>query len=377
MDLHSYLLALVAPLQPGDGLLPGVVFTGAAIELGPQLRFTTDAGPVHVEVAPRASTPRHAAATEHLALSYRAGSSDAPVDPKLGQAVCLALAERITEPASPDFEAAPRVRHVEVTQLLERRALGAHSHYTLSPYVGCTIGCSFCYAQTRLGPARAMMGLPQVRWGGYVDARTNAAAVLADELASLPPGPIKFCPIVSDPYQPLERTLRLTRACLEALAHAPAGFTTMLLTRSALILEDLDRIAALPGAVVGVSLPTADADALAHFEPRGASLDQRLSILRAARQRGITTMAVVQPMLPGSVDALADRLAEHVDSVSLDRLRGTNDAQPLFDAPEYAGCDTPQWQASRLQALGDALAARGVAQWHGELPPHLQGGSTA
>ncbi len=377
MDLHSYLLALVAPLQPGDGLMPGVVFAGAAIELGPQLRFTTQTGPVHVDVAPKAITPRHAAATDRLALSYRAGTSDAPVDPKLGQAICRTLAERMTEPASPGFEAAPRVRHVEVTQLLEHRALGVHSHYTLSPYVGCTIGCRFCYAQTRIGPARVMMGLPQVPWGGYVDARTNAATVLADELASRPPGPIKFCPIVSDPYQPLERTLRLTRACLDTLADAPAGFTTMLLTRSALILDDLDRIAALRGAVVGVSLPTVDADVLAHFEPRGASANQRLSILRAARQRGITTMAVVQPMLPGSVEALADRLAEHADSVSLDRLRGTNDAQPLFDTPGYAGCDDPQWQASRLHALGDALHARGVALWHGELPPHLQGSSAA
>ena len=72
-------------------------------------------------------------------------------------------------------------------------------------------------------------------------------------------------------------------------------------------------------------------------------------------------------MLPGSIEALADALAESVESVSLDVLRGEEDAGPLFDA--YPEARDEGWQAARLEALRAKLEARGVAVWTGELPP--------
>lgn len=375
MELHAFLLGLVQPLNPGDPLAPGITFAGASTELGPRLIFETHAGPVQVEVALAEQTPRSAVVTGPWALSYRAGSSDSPVEPALGKSICEAVASRLPLSA-PDATAlanAARVREVEARQMLEWRALGPDSHYTVSPYMGCTIGCRYCYAQTRLSPARALMGLPQVPWGSYVDVRSNAAALLRDELAASPPAPIKFCPIVSDPYQPLERRHRLTRACLEVLADAKDGFTTMLLTRSGDILDDVDLIASLPGARVGVSLPSADPEVLAHFEPRAANLETRVRILETFADRGLRTLAVVQPMLPGPVDALADLLAAHASSVSLGGLQGTNDAATDFDAEPYRGCAEEAWQRERLAQLEEALEVRGVPRWQGELPPDLRG----
>lgn len=377
MELHAFLLGLVQPLNPGDALAPGITFAGASTELGPRLVFETSDGPVQIEVALAEQTPRSAVTAGPWALSYRAGSSDSPVEPALGKSICEAVAARLPL-AAPDATAlanAPRVREVEARQMLEWRALGPDSHYTISPYMGCTIGCRYCYAQTRLSPARALMGLPQVPWGSYVDVRGNAAELLRDELAAARPAPIKFCPIVSDPYQPLERRHRLTRACLEVLADARDGFTTMLLTRSGDILDDVDLIASLPDARVGVSLPSAEPEVLAHFEPRAADLETRVRVLETFAARGLRTLAVVQPMLPGPVDALADLLAAHASSVSLGGLQGTNDAAADFDTARYRGCADEAWQRKRLAQLEDALEARGVPRWHGELPPDVRGAS--
>lgn len=375
MDLHAYLHALVQPLEVGDDLAAGIRFVGASTELGPRLCFETAAGPVAVEVALREHMPRFAVETGPWALSYRSGTSDTPVDTAVGLALCQAVAQRLpTEaPRRPNAEAAPRIREVAAHRALEFRSLGAQSHYTLSPYLGCTIGCRYCYAQTRLSPARAMMGLPQVPWGSYVDVRIDAAEVLRAELRTARPGPIKFCPIVSDPYQPLEQRYRITRACLAVLADAPAGFTTMLLTRSGDILQDADSIASLPAARVGVSLPSAAHAVLSHFEPRAAPLATRIEVLQRFRALGVPTMAVVQPMLPGPVDALADLLAAHADSVSMGGLQGTNDAGPLFESEPYRGCAEDSWQRERFAALCEALDRRGVPRWNGELPPDLRG----
>ena len=198
MDLHAFLLQLVQPLRPGDALVPEITFVGTSTELGPRLLFETETGPVHVEVALREHALRWAVERGPWALSYRAGRSDAPVAAELGKRICEAVADRMPhdKPGVQPQGRSPRVREVEAAQLLEWRALGTDSHYTLSPYAGCTIGCRFCYAQTRLSPARVLMGLPQLPWGSYVDVRVNAAAVLRRELATAAPGPIKFCPIV-------------------------------------------------------------------------------------------------------------------------------------------------------------------------------------
>jgi len=375
MDLRGYLLGLMTPLRVGDELEPGVRFVGASTELGPRLRFATSHGPVDVEIALRSGAERWAVARGPWALSYRAGTSDAPVAPAVGKRVCEGVAAHLpaTAPPAAGPGGSARVREVCAHRMLEWRALGTEAHYTLSPYVGCTIGCRFCYAQTRLNPARALMGLPQVPWGRYVDVRIDAAEVLGAELAQAQPAPIKFCPIVSDPYQAIERRYRLTRACIEALADAPPGFTTMLLTRSGSILEDEERIAALPAARVGVSLPSADAAVLAHFEPRAADLHTRIRVLERFASLGVTTHAVVQPMLPGPVEVLADLLATHAGSVSLGGLEGMGAAAPLFEVEDYRRAAEASWQRAQLGALEEALLERGVALWRGELPPDLRG----
>lgn len=368
-DLADALLELLAPLRPGDAL-EGATLRHASTELGLRITFEDAGELVHVEVFPDAPGTKHVARSARLLFAYRAGGASA----KRGEALCRAVAARARVNEARVLEAlaagadAARVREVEVTRALEPAGTPARPYSTLSPYVGCLIGCRFCYAQERVGIARAFGGATRAPWGSYVDARTNVAAVLARELAGAPAWPVKLCPVVSDPYHAIEARLRLTRACLEVLRDA-APRPVLVLTRARLVERDLDVLEAMPGAWLGVSLPTIDDAVRAWFEPRAASVAERLAVLRAARARGVRTFAVVQPILPGDPTELADALAEVAGSVSLDVLRGEGDAAPLFDAHPEAR--EAAWQRARLEAIHASLVARGVPVWDGELPPEL------
>lgn len=385
MDVRTALLALLAPVDIGDELEPGVRLVGASTELGLRLSFEVGGQPVHVEVSPVEEGRPFAARTDRLSFAYRSGGGTGSVDHEAARAVCAAVAsaaarheqavlERMAEQARAfreRSEGATRVREVAVDRLLEPSGNKDKPYFTLSPYVGCLIGCRFCYAQSRVATVRRLEGLPEAPWGSFVDARVNAPDVLARELASLPRRPIKFCPIVSDPYHAIEARLRLTRRCLETLRDAAAPPPVMVLTRSGLVQRDADVLAELPEAFVGASVPTLDDDVRRHFERRAAPISERLAMLAALRERGLGTFAVVQPLLPGPVVALADALAAVVDSVSIDVLHGTAGAEREFSDPRFAHAREDAWQAERARELAAALGARGVRVWGGELPPEL------
>lgn len=137
------------------------------------------------------------------------------------------------------------------------------------------------------------------------------------------------------------------------------------------MLDDLPLLQRLSQVAAGVSLPTVDDRVRRHFEPRAASVEQRLALLERLKGAGIATHAVVQPILPGSIEDLADALARATDSVSIDVLRGEGEASAEFRAATFERCSDPEWQVARATLLRKALESRGVAVWRGELPPDL------
>lgn len=386
MDLRDYLLALMQPIAPGDALTPWLRFIHASTELGLRLTFIAhDTDELHVEVSPREHGMKYAAQSARLSFAYRHGGAER-VDEQLGMRVCQAVAEHVRareaavlEQLAADAQASAqlldgsaRIRELRSTRILELAGVPGERLYTLSPYVGCLIGCRFCYAQSRLDPQRSLLRLPQVPWGSYVDVRINAPELLEHELRTLPRHPIKFCPIVSDPYQAVERRFELTRRCLEVIAASDDPPPTMIMTRSTLVLRDLELIRSIPHAWIGASIPTLDDQVRAHFEPRAASIDERLAMLRRFKQAGVQRCAVVQPMLPGDPIALADVLAEVAPSVSLGVLRGELGADRDFADPRYSFARDDGWQLDTAMRLRDALEQRGVTVWLGELPPEVQ-----
>lgn len=388
IDLSARLLGLLGPVELGDEVVPGARLVAASTEIGIRWTFEQAGQRVHVELTPARDGARHAARTRRLLLAYRLPPSvrDDAALVRAGLALCQQLApivaahedavlDALAADAGADrvaTEGTARVREVRGGPLLVLAGSAAQRFYTLSPYVGCLIGCRFCYAQSRVAVGRALSGLPELRWGSYVDARVDAPERLAAELAALDRGdgprlPIKFCPIVSDPYQAIEARLRLTERCLEVLAAAPPR-RVLVLTRSAMIARDAALLGRLPDARAGVSLPTIDDSVRRHFEPRAASVEQRLATLRTLRAAGVRTFAVIQPMLPGDPVALADAIAGACDAASLDVLRGEEGATADFDDERYAGARGEAWQRERLETLRAALVARGVALFADELP---------
>jgi DNA repair photolyase len=190
--------------------------------------------------------------------------------------------------------------------------------YSLNPYTGCGHGCIYCYA-----PATLRYGGPEP-WGSFVTAKTNIPAVLEKELRKMPRGVIGIS-TVTDPYQPVESRLKLTRSCLEVLQ--AKQFPVCIQTKSALVIRDIDIIREFRDKEVGLTVTTLDDRASALIEP-GASLPgARLDALRQLSDAGITTWAFVGPLVPGLVDGerLADILARVKDAgvskVLVDRLR--------------------------------------------------------
>lgn len=367
-ELEARARELLAPLVIGDVLPGGAVLRSISTELGLSLVLERDAGIVRIDVVPRPAARAHKVLTQHFAIGHDVGASSDAL------ALCRAIAGFVEANEAAVLATIrsgvhgddARVREVRSAHALVRSTDG--SFYALNPYSGCTIGCRFCYAQSRLQPLRALLGLREAAWGSWVDARVDAPALLHDELRTLAPAPIKLCPIVADPWQAIERKLRITRKCLEQIRDAPLVWPTLVLTRSAAVLDDIALLAALPRAFVGVSLPTVDDAVRQHFEPRAASIEERLEVLRVARASGLRTFAVVQPLLPGSIEALADALALTTDGAALGELDGELDATALFDDPRFAHARTSAWQCDGLARLRALLDERGIPVWRGELP---------
>ncbi len=240
------------------------------------------------------------------------------------------------------------VREIEVDRVLMPEGLG---HYYINPYAGCMIGCPFCYVDERADLSRALEGLPKMDWGRWVDVKINAAEVLRREVRIHTTGIVRMSPILTDPYQPLERHYRVTRQCLEVLLDA-GGFTPFVLTRGARIRDDLALLARFPAAVVGLSIPTDDDRMRAAFEPGADPIEARLEALAEAKRLGLRTFAVIQPMLPMDVDRLVDLVAPHVGVVRIDRMHRMDRALPLYEA---AGC---------VWAAEDAFFERTAAALH-------------
>jgi DNA repair photolyase len=169
----------------------------------------------------------------------------------------------------------------------------------------------------------------------------------------------------------VEGRYRLTRDCLSVIGHASRVWPRLVLTRSKLVMQDAELLASQPATWVGASIPTVDDETRRHFEPRAASIAERLDALTRLRAMGVKTFAVVQPLLPGSLEALADAFATAVTSVSIDVLRGEEQATGDFDDPRYRASRTDAWQQERRAELTALLIARGIPVWSGELPPEL------
>jgi DNA repair photolyase len=173
--------------------------------------------------------------------------------------------------------------------------------YSINPYRGCEHGCIYCYAR----PSHAYVGLSAgIDFETRLFYKQDAGRLLEAELAA----PHYVCkPITiggnTDPYQPVERELGVTRAILEVLARTRHPLTVI--TKSALVLRDLDLLTDLARdrlVSVAVSITTLSADTKRILEPRTASPQARLRAVRELNAAGIPTGVMVAPVIPAITD---------------------------------------------------------------------------
>ncbi|MCC6193150.1 MAG: PA0069 family radical SAM protein [Burkholderiales bacterium] len=207
---------------------------------------------------------------------------------------------------------------------------------SINPYQGCEHGCIYCYAR----PSHAYLDLsPGLEFETKLFAKPEAAALLRAEMAK--PGYV--CdPIAlgsnTDPYQPIEREWRVTRAILEVLCAHEHPFS--IVTKSALVERDIDLIAPMAAknmARVYVSVTTLDRDLARRLEPRAAAPERRLQAVRALSSAGIPTGVLVAPVIPQlndkDIEAILVAAAAHgATSAGWIMLRLPLEVAPLFRA---------------------------------------------
>jgi len=180
---------------------------------------------------------------------------------------------------------------------------------SINPYRGCEHGCIYCFAR----PSHAWLGFsPGLDFETKILAKPRAAELLRQELArkNYRPAPIALG-TNTDPYQPVERRLEITRGILEVLKEAHHPFT--IVTKSNLVLRDLDILAPMArrGLVrVMLSLTSLDRKLSRVMEPRAATPQRRLETLRTLNAAGVPAGVLTAPVIPAINDAELEALLD-------------------------------------------------------------------
>ena len=217
--------------------------------------------------------------------------------------------------------------------------------WAVNPYRGCAHRCSYCYAQD---VTRFELGRP---WGEVCEVKYNIVQVLEKELRRSPKG-VYGIGTVTDPYQPLEAEYRLTRGCLEVLRHKNASIS--ILTKSPLVLRDLDLLRGWAGAEVGMSVGCVDPEIAALIEPGAPSPSMRFDALRVLSGAGVEVYLMAAPILPGisDEDGLLESLVAGAENAGVHRIMWD-----MYNPRPVAGARLN----SRLVAAGRGPFARPAA----------------
>jgi DNA repair photolyase len=238
---------------------------------------------------------------------------------------------------------------------------------SINPYRGCEHGCVYCYAR----PTHCYLGHSAgLDFETKLYAKVNAAELLERELAN-PRYVPKFNALgaVTDPYQPIEREQKITRAVLEVLDRTshPVG----IVTKSALVVRDADilaRMAARGLAKVAISVTTLDRRIARKMEPRAATPPKRLEAIRQLAAAGVPVAVMVAPIVPAINDSEIERILSAAKEAGASEaghvlLRLPLELKELFR--EWLATEFPDRAARTINILRSMHGGRDyVSQWH-------------
>jgi DNA repair photolyase len=217
---------------------------------------------------------------------------------------------------------------IEIKETVSRNILTEAKGYldvgfthSLNPYSGCAFSCRYCYVREM--PIQKFKGIP---WGEWVEIKTNAADNYRNEIMKLRKKDKTvniFMSSATDPYQPIERKVRLTRRLLEEMIENPPDFL-QIQTRSPLVTRDIDLLVILKEkckVLISMTIETDREDIKRLFAPYAPGIKLRIKSLKEIYEAGISTQASISPVLPFTPDfpKLLEGIVDHIwiDTLSI------------------------------------------------------------
>jgi len=265
--------------------------------------------------------------------------------------------------ADPDEDPRPRTRFLEdasrsVISFNDSPDVGFDA--SVNPYRGCEVGCIYCYARTFHEYLGFSAGLD---YETRILVKRRAPHLLREALASPRWRPqVVAMSGATDPYQPVERRLRITRGCLEVLAEARNP--VCIITKRDLVVRDVDLLSGLAGvgaASVRLSVTTLDPALQRSMEPRGSTAARRIEAMRRLAAAGVPVGVNVAPVIPGlndhEIPAILETAREAgASSATFILLRLPHGVATLFE--EWLDRCWPDRRAKVMERIRDTRGGR-------------------
>jgi len=226
-----------------------------------------------------------------------------------------------------------------------------HHDYNMNLYQGCSFGCIYCDSRS---------DCYQIKEFSKIKPKEDALRILAKELSTKRIKGIIGLGSMSDPYNPLEEKLLLTRSALELIEHY--GFSVSIVTKSALVIRDIDilrRIAKSHPVHVALTITETDEEIQKSIEPYSSSTSERFSAIRALSESGIFAGVLMMPLLPW----ISDRDDNIRKMIQLATKNNAKYVYPSFGLTMRKG--QREYFYQHLDAKFPGLKEKYVNQYHG------------
>lgn len=261
---------------------------------------------------------------------------------------------------------------MKITEIQAKSIVGStqvpSADYVINPYTGCQFACLYCFASF-MG---RFVGETTGNWGNYIYVKTNAVELMQKDILKLMkkrPHPKVVLSTVTDPYQGVEKKYRLTRGILETFVKHNYQGRVGILTKSPMVLDDLELLKQLPNVEVGLSITTTDDKMSRYLEVQAPLVSARLRTLKKLNDAGIPTYVFVGPFLPHMT-----LKPELIDALFLEiKKAGTTDVKiEYLNLPKYVRPKMNKMLKSEPKEVQDIYASSQLKKYRDDIEPILR-----
>lgn len=203
-----------------------------------------------------------------------------------------------------------KISKTTAKQILVKSNLPA-SDYVANPYSGCTHNCQYCYASFM----KRFTGHSE-DWGTFIDIKEYQSNKLPANLNDK----VILLSSVTDPYNPYELKYHNSRKILELLKNSGANIE--ILSKSDLMVHDIELLKQIPNLTVGISMNTLDDNFRKEMEPNAPSIERRIKALKTLYSEGISTYLFISPIFPyiSDISSIVEVVHNFVDKICFENL---------------------------------------------------------